>query len=890
MDITLKSWLESGCRVIASTQRLARHLAYRYACSQSEAGTDVWVSPDIISLHAWLTRSWDAVVWSGTEDAKSLISTPQTHVLWQGIIRQRLADEVYSFDGLLQPSTLARAAARSRSLLLQYEIPVAALASFPISETQAFMRWMRDYEAVCDKNNWIDSDALPAELQKAMSHSTETQTIVLAGFDDLAPATKSLFAALEAQGWTIYHWAPTMDESVKEPRVATTTCKDSRDEIRHAAHWIRECLEKDPGARAGIVTPDLDTTYEMVWRECTDVFDPAALLPGGDDRYPVFQLSRSRNLADIPVIETALRILKLGKYRTDFDDLSRILRSTHIGSDDADRSDNVALELRLRDRGIDRIDLSRIIDIARHMDDSCGDIAKRLDSLRDAVANRERRMPGSWAAEFSNWLRIMAWPGTRASKAAVDRFREVIGQFGALDLTASAMDIDEALSAFKHMLRVTPFQPPGPETRIEITTPEEAAGFEFDYLWVASLDDMTWPAVQKTDPFIPASLQRQYGVERADSALRLAQVRRMQSRLISSAKQTIMSWPQRREDRDMRASPLLASMDFVNAEQLISQPLSTVSKQFFDTRSQEFIHERCPPPLLPGTSVKGGSRLLELQSACPFHAFAELRLHARSLERPMPGLDARERGSMVHRALELFWTAVGDQKTLLGLDENQLHTAIDDAIESATSGFSQTGNSLRQRLLSLEKTRIAELIADLLELEKERSAFRVLESEQDRKIDLGNLVLSLRIDRVDELDDGREVVLDYKTGKVAPGEWFRQRLPKPQLPLYSVSSQKQPAAVAYVSIRAGDIAFKGVAAEDNLLPGVNEFRQTARTPEECIDWPHVQEYWQASLDALAREFCDGRISVEPARYACDWCHLAAVCRVDELNVRETKDE
>ena len=886
MDATLKSWLDGGCRVITSTQRLARHLAYRYARSQDEAGAAVWVSPDIIPLHAWLTQHWDAHFWSGTEDAKSLISTPQSHSMWQGIIRQRLADDVHLYAGLLQPSTLARAAARSRSLLLQYEIPVAALASFPIRETQAFLRWMRDYEAICEKNNWVDSDALLAELRKAIPHTIVGQSIVLAGFDDLAPAAKSFFDALTANGWTIHRW----QRMTKETRVVKTRCTNARDEIRHAARWLRECLAKDPDAKAGIVTPDLDAIYEMVWRECTDVFDPAALLPDGNDRHPAFNISRSRNLADIPVIETALRILKLGMYRTDFDDLSRILRSAHIGSGDADRSDNVALELRLRNRGIDRTDLSQIIDIARHMDGSCSDIAKRLASLRDAAADRDRRMPGSWATVFSDWLRIMAWPGTTAPKVVVDRFREVIGQFGSLDLTASPMDLDDALSALKHMLRVTPFQPPGPESRIEITTPEEAAGFEFDYLWIASLDDMSWPSAQKTDPYIPASLQRQYGVERADNALHLAQVQRMQSRLISSAKHTVMSWPQRREDRDMRASPLLSEIDYKDAETLIAKPLSTVSKLFFDARSQEFVAERRPPPMAPGTSVRGGARLLELQSACPFHAFAELRLHAGDLERPMPGFDARERGSMVHRALEFFWTAVGDQKTLLNLDDEQINKHIGNAVENATSRFSRNGNSLRQRLLSLERKRIAALIADLLELEKQRAPFRVTEPEQDRTIGLANLVLNIRIDRVDELFDGREVVLDYKTGKVSPGEWFRQRLPKPQLPLYSVSSRQQPAAVAYVSIRAGDVEFKGVAVEDKLLPGINEFRQTPRMPEECVDWVHVQEYWQAGLDTLAREFCDGRISVEPARYACDWCHLAALCRVDELNVRATQDE
>ena len=57
-------------------------------------------------------------------------------------------------------------------------------------------------------------------------------------------------------------------------------------------------------------------------------------------------------------------------------------------------------------------------------------------------------------------------------------------------------------------------------------------------------------------------------------------------------------------------------------------------------------------------AVRRGARVLELQSACPFRAFGELRLGAEPHEEPDAGIDRRVRGIVLHRALERFWAAV----------------------------------------------------------------------------------------------------------------------------------------------------------------------------------------------------------------------------------------
>jgi hypothetical protein len=49
--------------------------------------------------------------------------------------------------------------------------------------------------------------------------------------------------------------------------------------------------------------------------------------------------------------------------------------------------------------------------------------------------------------------------------------------------------------------------------------------------------------------------------------------------------------------------------------------------------------------------------------------------------------------------------------------------------------------------------------------------------------------------------------------------------------------------------------------------------------------------WQRMVDALIDGFAGGDARVVPLPYACERCHLASLCRVDEPNVRaDDQDE
>ena len=54
------------------------------------------------------------------------------------------------------------------------------------------------------------------------------------------------------------------------------------------------------------------------------------------------------------------------------------------------------------------------------------------------------------------------------------------------------------------------------------------------------------------------------------------------------------------------------------------------------------------------------------------------------------------------------------------------------------------------------------------EYEATRVPFTVLETEEKTSVSIAGLTLNLRLDRIDRLNDGSLLVIDYKTGDVSP--------------------------------------------------------------------------------------------------------------------------
>src|SRR5438094_39665 len=140
----------------------------------------------------------------------------------------------------------------------------------------------------------------------------------------------------------------------------------------------------------------------------------------------------------------------------------------------------------------------------------------------------------------------------------------------------------------------------------------------------------------------------------------LAFGRRITQEWAGSAKEVVFSWPGKEEDRDLAPSPLI--LEIPASSLSLPDYLRYRDLLFASKKLESFEDSKAPPVQVK--QVRGGTRVLADQAACPFRAFARWRLAAEGLEEPTPGLDARKRGSLLHHLMKHFWSRVKTSQNL----------------------------------------------------------------------------------------------------------------------------------------------------------------------------------------------------------------------------------
>ena len=202
----------------------------------------------------------------------------------------------------------------------------------------------------------------------------------------------------------------------------------------------------------------------------------------------------------------------------------------------------------------------------------------------------------------------------------------------------------------------------------------------------------------------------------------------------------------------------------------VAVPVTIGQAQFALRPPREYVQDDAAPPLEEGANLRGGARLVEAQSDCPFKGMAMFRLGTETWPEAIDGLSALERGVLVHAALAAFWRVVKTHEALLALSPTALRSAITHATEEALTCLP----SARWRVVSLlvqqgEGTRIESLLAKWLDdFERPRPPFTVSQIEAERSLLLAEHPLRLRLDRIDTLDDGGVAIIEFVVRSAAP--------------------------------------------------------------------------------------------------------------------------
>jgi len=875
MDAQLIGQLQSGATLVTPNRRLARDLARRFGRAQAAAGRDAWRSADILPWEAWVTRALRAV--AAKDAALQMPDAMQELALWRRIVEGACASP------LLDAGAAARSARDARALQLGWHIDCAGVHS---EEVATYAEWVRRFESACRKQGWTEParrlDVLAAHVR---AHGLPGCTaLVLYGFDQLSVQERALLEACRAGGVAVSEAAPGRIEAL----VRRIACGDEDDERRRVAAAVREALLAQPEARIGIVVPALASTREAWMRALDDALQPARCLPGREAGARPYNLSLGRPLAALPLVHAALGILRLAQGSAALGELGVLLRGPFIAAAEQERAQRAQLDAQLRRLGAREVSLEALLEAARGRSPqdpaACRVLAARLHEWlpRAAAVRARRQLPSAWSVAFLELCTALGWPGERGLDSeefqTQRKWQEVVSGLGRLDAVLGRVPYSEALAWLARSAADTLFQPESPEVPVHVVGTLESVGLEFDRLYVTGLHDEVWPEAPRPNPFLPVARQRAAGVPHASAEWELAFAQRMLAHWTGAAGSVCLSHPTRQGDRPLRASALLQTIPIGDA----AVPPDGLALRMLRARRMEQITDGRALPLQPGFEVPGGVAVLENQAACAFRAFVVHRLGARPLEEPHAGLDARERGTLLHRALALLWERVQSHAGLLALDAQARAEVIGASVDAAIEGLRGTrADVLTAAFTALERARLVDLLGQLLALEQTRAPFLVVERESPRAIDFAGLRLRARVDRVDELADGRRVVIDYKTGASTVADWLGERPDAPQLPLYALSDPGEIAALAYATVRPGSVGFVGFGQDAPLLPGLQAVTQE-RTG--AADFRDLLAAWRRHLGVLAAAFLAGDAAVAPKQYphTCRYCALSSVCRVTEL--------
>jgi hypothetical protein len=154
---------------------------------------------------------------------------------------------------------------------------------------------------------------------------------------------------------------------------------------------------------------------------------------------------------------------------------------------------------------------------------------------------------------------------------------------------------------------------------------------------------------------------------------------------------------------------------------------------------------------------------------------------------------------------------------------------------------------------------------------------------------VGGLRLAGRLDRVDRLEGGGLLVLDYKTGDCRVEDWIGERPRDPQLPLYALFALppgEALAGLAYARVKRGRFEFRGLVRAGVAPFGRLELFDESKFVETHDDWQAMLVDWRRILEGLAEAFCRGDARPEPReRQDCEACDQQPLCRLYELDER-----
>jgi probable DNA repair protein len=837
--------------VLAPNKELADALIDAVDRRHRDAAEEIWATPRVRDFSSWLREQYSRkqVLDAGNERC---LGDFEELEIWRGVVQ-----EGESGEDFLDTQGAARAARRARRAMYEYGIPARAVARYGSEESRALLGWIERFDERCRQLGCISADQLLGSM----------------------PAPEERIAWIDSPIWrpAALRWLRTHGREIAPASVAANAaCRvfhavTPEVEIAAVAEWALANASSGE-FRAWVCVPDLESRRD----EVIDAFDALRARRGAVS----YAVAGGTPLIDYAPVRAALNILDAASAAVSFEQFSVLLRMPELQASAAEAARAAFLDAELRAWAPSEAKLEEWLGICERLARAKGVPApaalQRLRaSLQALTTVRGRERISGWVSvwmagiEAGPWNLRHRWSSIEFQ--AAERFRELMASLACADPLFGALSRLAAQGVLTRAAREVAFQPQTGVAPIWVSGQIIDPWLTYDGLWITGCSEERWPESADPISLLPVKLQREYGViaAAAESQLRLAE--ELQQRWIRRAGACIFSYANPGDGRVAASSPLLPQgIEALRPDQPAPRPHWL--NQAAAAPVLERLSDEIAPPFAADERTRGTSTL-RAQSLCAFRAFAESRLATRELELPEPGFNARQRGELLHQALEDIWSELRDSQALASISVQAQAVLVNDSVSHAIEKICRRRDP-GARWRTREQQRMQGVLSKWLDVERQRASFTVERLEGTQAARFGGVDFTVRIDRADRLADGARVLIDYKSGSARP-DWRGERPDNPQLPIYALLQPQSLVAVAYGRVNARECIFVPESERSAVFaPG-----KKPSSMEGSVNFAQLIGVWSGRIEKLATEFAAGHAEVAPTLSACRTCSLQALCRV-----------
>lgn len=885
--------------IICPTARLVRAIAADIAKAQVNAGNTQWQSPQVLTLTQWLDALTETSLLAGkVQNPPMRLSAFNEQLLWEEVIQQSLKKN--AFGVLFNISGLASAAIEANQYCIawQLHIPRDGLAE----ETRQFVQWQQAFQKRCVALGVLENvrytdwqlEGIKTNALKPSIHEP-SGGISFAGFDQTAPQEARLRDLLKTRGIAVTEYPNKLATPADAQHISL---ENSEAECRAAVAWAKQQLDTNPQCNIAIIAPKLSAVRNQLADLLDDTLCPASARPALFSCTRPYNFSLGTPLIEQPMIQAALNLLRLfTSYQTSQADISKILLSPFWSNYAKEADARAQLDAYMRENAAANLSLNSFINFAKIVLENGLSINQLVQDLIAASAyiSNKKAAPSDWAQCFMQILTALQWPRARNINSlefqTQKAWQKALQQLNALDALDSQVSMQNATSLIQQICTAQVFQPETVHnTPIQVLGMMEALSAPVDAIWVLQMNDHIWPPPARPNALLPSYIQRSARLPNADNSVQASFATGIHQRVLHSANKVIFSSSQRENTTQLRSSPLIK-----NVAAIANLPLAlTLAEKLSETGNADLRHidDHMAPAVQAGDHVSGGTGLFRAQAICPAWAFYQYRLGAKSLKTPSEGLDNLVRGQLVHAVLAAFWQP--DEKKrhfadLRDMSNAALETNINKAINKALHDFAETTNIATKTLLALEHERLYKLISAWLSFEIEQGiAFHIVGCELEKQVDISGIEVTLKIDRIHQLEDGGMVFVDYKTGQAPKtSTWSEDRIAEPQLPIYASfyfdDATQIIAGLQFGMVKTAEHSFEGVT-KDTFDAEPN--KRKPKFTQTFNDWPSLLAHFKTSIEAIAAEIKAGEASVKFSdTNALTYCEILPLLRLPERQLQ-----